>query len=259
MSTLLMILIMVLSNLIVGTLIGISGIAGFLLPLIYVSVLNIPLRDSLAISFLSFLIGGIFGTYSYWKLGNIDLKFAKLLSIGSVVGAIVGVRLNMMIPVNIAKLLLYVVVLLSGVSILLRKNNNSQNISDHKEVKITENRIFIITIGFITATICALTGAGGPILVVPLLTILGMNIKVAVGVAIFNQIIIALPSAIGYFLQSDFSGMMPFISSSLIAHVAGIIIGSKISNKINVNILKKIVSILSISSALYMLISTFII
>ncbi len=258
MSTPLMILIIVLSNLVVGTLIGISGIAGFLLPLIYVSVLNIPLRDSLAISFLSFLVGGMFGTYSYWKLGNIDFKFAKLLSIGSIIGAIVGVRLNMMIPVNTAKLLLYIVVLLSGISILLRKNSDAQNVEESNKTKILENQIFVIAIGFITATICALTGAGGPILVVPVLTILGMNIKVAVGVAILNQIIIALPSALGYFSQSDFRGMIVFIISSLIAHVIGILIGARISDKINVNVLKKIVSTLSISSALYMIIATFI-
>ncbi|KNF07563.1 putative permease [Gottschalkia purinilytica] len=135
MITLYKIFIIILSNLIVGTLIGISGIAGFLLPLIYVGIVNIPLRDAFALSFLSFLVGGIFGTYSYWKLGNIDLKFAKLISVGSIVGAIVGVRLNMLIPVDIAKLMLYIVVLLSGIFILLKKNNNHHNMKKIKSLE----------------------------------------------------------------------------------------------------------------------------
>lgn len=257
-STAYLILVTVISNLVIGTLIGISGIAGFLLPLIYVGVLNIPLRNALALSFISFLVGGIFGTYSYWKLGNINMKFAKLISIGSIIGAIVGVRLNMLIPADIAKLVLYIVVLLSGISILLRKNNDSGNTKEHKSSKVLEKPLYVIIIGFITAAICSLTGAGGPILVVPLLTILGMNIKVAVGVAIFNQIFIALPSSLGYLLNSNFEGMAILIISSLIAHIIGVTFGAKISDKINLNLLKKIVSFISIASALYMLISSLI-
>ncbi|MGF7057684.1 sulfite exporter TauE/SafE family protein [Brassicibacter mesophilus] len=250
------ILIIVLSNLVVGTLIGISGIAGFLLPLIYVGVLNIPLRNSLALSFISFLVGGIFGTYSYWKLGNINMKFAKLISIGSIIGAIVGVRLNMLIPADTAKLVLYIVVLLSGISILLRKNSDDQKHKEPEISKILQKPLPVIIIGFITAAICSLTGAGGPILVVPLLTILGMNIKVAVGVGIFNQIFIALPSSLGYLINSNYEEMTILIISSLIAHIMGVIFGARISDKINLSLLRKIVSVISITSALYMLISS---
>ncbi|KNF07562.1 sulfite exporter TauE/SafE [Gottschalkia purinilytica] len=117
-----------------------------------------------------------------------------------------------------------------------------------------ENPLFVIIIGFVTATICSLTGSGGPILVVPILVNLGMNIKVAVGISLFNSIIIALPSSLGYLSQSNFKGMIIFVIISLTAHVIGILIGAKISNKINLNILTKIVSIVSISSSLYMLI-----
>lgn len=244
--------IVVLANLIVGTLIGISGIAGFLLPMIYVGVLNMPIRDAFALSFISFFVGGIIGSYSYWKLGNIDIKFAKLLSIGSIFGAILGVKLNMIISVEIAKIFLYLVVLLSGISILMKKVNNDGG-KKSININLLDNKVFVIFIGFLTAAICSLSGAGGPILVVPILTILGMDLKVAVGVAILNQIVIALPSAIGYLSNSDFKSMVMLILVSLTAHVIGIIFGAKTSNKINIGILRKAVSIISISSAVYML------
>ena len=44
-----------------------------------------------------------------------------ILSAGSFVGAIGGVRLNLLIPEDVMQTILYIVVLGSGVSILLRK------------------------------------------------------------------------------------------------------------------------------------------
>ncbi len=45
-----------------------------------------------------------------------------ILSAGSFVGAIGGVRLNLLIPEDVMQTILYIVVLGSGVSILLRKD-----------------------------------------------------------------------------------------------------------------------------------------
>ena len=116
-----MLLVVILSNLIVGTLIGIAGIAGFLLPIIFSGFLGLPVTDALALSFLSFLTSGLLGAWSYHRSGRMDWKLAAPLCLGSLVGALVGVWLNLLIPVQVAKLLLYVVVLLSGLSVLLKK------------------------------------------------------------------------------------------------------------------------------------------
>jgi uncharacterized protein len=249
-----MLFIIFILNLVIGGLIGISGISGFLLPLIYVGVLNIPLRDSLALSFISFLVGGTIGTYSYWKSGNINLKFAKLISIGSILGAWIGVQLNVLLPIDIVKVILYIVVLLSGISILFKKDANQQGEEESKTSEILENRLIVIIIGFLTAAICSLTGAGGPILVVPLLTCLGMNVRVAVGVGLFNSIIIALPSSFGYLMHSDFKSIVVLVATSAFAHCIGVLCGAKFSTKVNLKLLRKFISFISISSALYMII-----
>ena len=125
------IFIIALANIIVGTLVGISGIGGFLLPIIFVGYLKLNLSTALSLSFVSFLTSGIIGSYRYNKSGNLNLNFGIIVSIGSFIGAILGVKLNSMIPLETAKLFLYLVVLLSGLSILIRKNkenNNSESI-----------------------------------------------------------------------------------------------------------------------------------
>jgi uncharacterized membrane protein YfcA len=74
------------------------------------------------ISFAAFLISGILGSVNYYKSGNLDLKTAGVLSAGSFVGALAGVKINLLIPADTMKMILYLVVLLSGISILLRKD-----------------------------------------------------------------------------------------------------------------------------------------
>jgi uncharacterized protein len=245
-----------LSNLFVGVLLGISSIGGFLLPLIFVGFLDMPLRDSLALSFLSFAVAGIIGAYFYWKSGNMDVKLAFLLSIGSVPGALIGVALNAMIPEHLAKLVLYLFIFISGVSLLFKKGEDKGNPFTQK-AKILENRASVFIIGVITAAICSLTGAGGPILLVPLLSNLGVNIRVAVGIGLLNSVVIALPSVFGYFHYASMENLSFLIVASLIGQIIGILTGSFFSNKVKLEYLRISIASLTVVSATYMIVMLF--
>ena len=52
------------ANMAVGGCIGICGIAGFLLPMLYTGVLGFDVTYSLALSFLAFLISGLIGSFN---------------------------------------------------------------------------------------------------------------------------------------------------------------------------------------------------
>ncbi len=96
--------------------------AGFLLPIVYTGPLGLGVSEGLALSFAAFIVSGALGSFNYKKAGNLDVPFGIRLSIGSFAGALLGVKLNLVIPESAVKVLLYVVVLLSGLSILLRKD-----------------------------------------------------------------------------------------------------------------------------------------
>lgn len=243
----------ILVNIIVGLLIGWSGIAGFLLPMFYVGYMKLPVASALTLSFASFAVSGIIGATNYHKKGNLPIKTAIPLGIGSLIGAIPGVALNSMIPADIVKFLLYVVVLASGISILIREKR-TKNISSSK-TSLIQSPLIVAFLGFITAIICALSGAGGPILVMPLLVVLGMDVRLAIGTALFGSIFIALPSIVGYGLQSNISTLWSILLMSCVAHGIGVLIGSKTSHFIKQKPLKITVAIFSIAIALYMMIS----
>ena len=113
------------------------------------------------ISFAAFLISGILGSVNYYKSGNLDLKTAGVLSAGSFVGALAGVKINLLIPADTMKIILYLIVLLSGISILLRKDKPGNT-----EKKAVQSVSFYLVLGAVTGAVCAASGAGGPVLLV---------------------------------------------------------------------------------------------
>ncbi|PMC35700.1 sulfite exporter TauE/SafE family protein [Bacillus sp. UMB0899] len=259
MLTYLFVMILI-ANFFVGVLLGISSIGGFLLPLIFVGFLDMPLRDSLALSFFSFAVAGLIGAYYYWKSGNMDVKLATFLSIGSIPGALIGVKLNSLIPDHTAKLLLYLFVLISGVLLLLKSKKSNRNVSAkaHKASKLLESKTSTIIIGLISAAICSLTGAGGPILLVPLLSNLGVSIRVAVGVCLLNSVVIAIPSVFGYFQYSDMENFSLLLVASVVGQIIGTVTGSIFSNKVKLNHLSISIAALTMISSTYMIIMLFI-
>ena len=115
-------ILMILLNIIVGACVGLTGIAGFLLPMFYTGFLNMPSTEALALSFSAFLVSGIIGSINFYRAGNLEIRPALVLSLGSLIGAIFGVKINLLIPESTIKVILYLVVLFSGISILLRKD-----------------------------------------------------------------------------------------------------------------------------------------
>lgn len=150
-------------NLLVGLCVGLTGIAGFLLPMFYSGFLGMAPAETLALSFAAFLISGVLGSVNYYKSKNLDLRTAMILSAGSFVGAIGGVRLNLLIPADVMQTILYIVVLGSGVSILLRKDKKDTGAGGAAK----DGKILCFGLGAVTGVVCAASGAGGPVLVMP--------------------------------------------------------------------------------------------
>lgn len=63
-------ILMILLNIIVGACVGLTGIAGFLLPMFYTGFLNMPSTEALALSFSAFLVSGIIGSINFTGQGT---------------------------------------------------------------------------------------------------------------------------------------------------------------------------------------------
>lgn len=265
------VLVTFLGNFVVGGLIGICGIAGFLLPMMYAGLLGFPVGQSLALSFLAFFVSGAIGSYNFHKQGNLDIRFSLIIGAGSFVGGLLGVKLNALVTPFQAKILLYLVVLLSGLSILLRREKPGRNTGNARGAGNSDtgtaapsghsvptdgllgSRVFVVLFGFVTGAICSLSGAGGPVLVMPLLVALGMPVHMSIGIALFDSVFIALPACAGYMMQCDLSQIGMLILITVVAHGAGVVLGSSNAHKIKQGPLKMGVAVFSICLSIYMI------
>jgi len=244
------ILLILLLNLAVGACIGLTGIAGFLLPMFYTGFLGMPAAESLALSFSAFLISGILGAVTYYKEGNLEIRPAAVMSAGSLLGALAGVKVNLLIPEDVMQIILYLVVLISGASILLRKGGGAGSGSGAEKLTGGRKAAYFL-LGIVTGTVCAASGAGGPVLVMPLLTLLGFPAHTAVGMSLFNSIFIALPAAGGYLWNSAGNReLFLLLVPVLAAHGIGVAAGSRNAKRIDQNLLKRIVAVGSVAIAL---------
>ncbi len=247
------ILPILLLNLAVGACIGLTGIAGFLLPMFYTGFLGMPAAESLALSFSAFLISGLLGAVTYYKEGNLEIRPAAVMSAGSLLGALAGVKVNLLIPEEMMQIILYLVVLTSGISILLRKDGADGSGAGPEDCT-AGRKMFYFLLGIVTGAVCAASGAGGPVLVMPLLTLLGFPAHTAVGMSLFNSVFIALPAAGGYLWSSAGNrGTLLLLIPVLLAHGIGVAAGSRNAKRINQILLKRIVAVGSIAVALFRL------
>lgn len=269
--TILTLAIIAAANMAVGGCIGICGIAGFLLPMLYTGGLGFDVTYALALSFLAFLVSGIIGSFNYYKAGNLEVRMSLKLGIGSLIGAIAGVFLQSMIEKSTAKTILYLVVLFSGASIMVRmwnekrkadsvsakkvisdeKNSASSNPSHPKS--IADHMGFLIFLGITTGAICSLSGAGGPVLVMPLLVACGVSARIAVGVALFDSVFIAIPACIGYLSRITWTEILGLLVLIVLTHGIGVWLGSRFAGKVPVQGLKIFVAVFSVCIAIYML------
>ena len=244
-------MIVMAANLVVGAFVGLTGVAGFLLPIVYTSPLGMGVTEGPALSFAAFIVSGALGSVNYNKAGNLDIPFGIRLSLGSLAGAVLGVKLNLIIPESTVKVILYVVVLLSGISILLRKDKSQEE--SGRAYVISDHLAATLILGFVTGAVCSLSGAGGPVLVMPLLVVLGIGIRTAVGVALFNSVFIGIPACIGYMMQCSVKDLLPVMAAALVFHGIGVVYGSRNAVKINQILLKKGIAVFSILIAIWKL------
>ena len=244
------IILILLLNLAVGACIGLTGIAGFLLPMFYTGFLGMPSSEALTLSFSAFLISGVLGSVAYYKAGNLEIRPAAVMSAGSLLGALAGVRVNLLIPEDTMKVILYAVVLISGISILLRIGGKDGGKKDAAAISCGK-LCFYFLLGILTGAVCAASGAGGPVLVMPLLTLLGFPAHTAVGMSLFNSVFIALPAAAGYLWHgADDKELFLLLIPVLLAHGIGVAAGSRNAARINQTALKCIVAAGAIAIAL---------
>ncbi|HJP07707.1 MAG: hypothetical protein CL395_09405 [Acidiferrobacteraceae bacterium] len=217
----------------VGVMIGAIGIGGVLLVPLLVYVLGVSIHSAIAIAMFSYLFSGTVGAFEYVRRGSIQWRLGFWLCLGGMPGAYAGAMTGWLTPGVILESAIGLLVLLTGAQ-ALRPESQNAHASDSLAPAV------LLGIGVFTGFISAITGTGGPLVLVPLLIWLKVPALAAVGLSQIIQIPIALLATGGnlIFGQVDFALALG-ISAML---VIGVIFGARLAHRLSRETLKRFIA-----------------
>ncbi len=222
-------------GLVSGSFIGAVGVGGVILAPALAYLLGYELQVAQASASFSFLFAGVVGTATYAQRGSIEWRFVRWASAGLIGGAVLGALANSVLPTGLLEVALAAILLLAGRRVFSRPDRGRQFRSEFRWR--TE---LIVGLGLMVGFASALTGTGGPVVLVPILTALGMGPLSAVGASQASQVPIAVFASLSFatFGEIDLqAGLLLGVSQA-----AGILVGASIAHRAPQALLSRVVS-----------------
>jgi uncharacterized protein len=216
-----------------GLLIGCIGIGGVLLVPI-LTLAGTDVHQAIAASMVGFIFSGLIGTFLYARRSSIDWISTAWLGAGAMPGAFAGALLAARLSGEVLLFFVGVAVILSGLRALLRRAGN-----DAGRETLPAPMLLVIGVGVGIGS--ALTGTGGPVLLVPLLMWLRVPVLAAVGLSQAIQIPIAGLASAGNLIAGDLDPRLALLLS--IGLILGSAVGARIAHAMPSLFLTRLVAI----------------
>lgn len=233
-------LVVYLINILVGFIVGCSGIGGILVPPILVLWSGFEPHLAMGTALSSFLPLALVGVYMYGvKMRMFSFREAVPFTLGGLAGAAPGSILAAHVPSMPLILLLALLIIFAGVS-ALRSKTSSQKESTRSQFWHGASGKFVI--GAVTGILAGLTGAGGPILSIPWMMAVGYPPLLAIGLAMPYQVATALSGCIGSAMYGHVAwSILPLLCLS---QLAGFFSGLSVARRMSVAGLRTLIGIL---------------
>lgn len=229
---------------VVGLLIGSVGIGGALLVPALKYLGGIPLHSAVPACMFSYVVTGAAGAMVYARYGTINWPMALKLCFGALPGAYAGAFLLPYFSAAVLEGVIAVFILFAGVHALTRSDSVQRNQTGNG------GHILVVT-GLITGIGSALTGTGGPLLLIPILIWANLPVLTAIGLSQVVQIPISLTATLGNFIHGEVDFHLGLVLALTMA--GGALAGAGLVHRLPVGPLKKIVAILLVAVGLLML------
>ena len=218
-----------------GVMIGCVGVGGVIVVPALVYGLGMPIQDAIASAMMGYVLTGLIGTAVYASKRSIRWEFAGWIALGAAPGALFGAWASNGVDPRLLELGVGVLALWSGLYSLLRRRGAASS-TEPKALRPIE----LGAVGLVTGVLSAMTGTGGPLVLVPILIGLKLSTLAAVGLSQAAQIPIAILATAGNFAYGD-----PDVSQGValgLGLAAGTWVGAKIAHALPRKTLEKIAS-----------------
>ena len=227
-----------------GAMIGSVSIGGIIIVPAITLITGMDIQTVVAATVFSFLFSGLVGGYLYGRRGLVNWRQAIWIGAGAMLGGYLGSLLLTNLPGSVVELIVGLVILVSGIYALWSKQEDPEG---HPSTP----PLFLALIGMGVGVGSAVSGAGGPVLLLPLLLWLKVPVLAAIAQGQVIQIPVALLSTAGNIQADNFDLQLGLLISVFV--VTGTWWGARMSIRFNTTMLRKIVAGVLVLSALIVL------
>jgi uncharacterized membrane protein YfcA len=236
--------LLVATSFVVAILIGATAIGTLLLVPSLNVIGDVPIHVAIPSCMFAIIFTGIVGALIFGRRGEIAYSEFFILALGASVAAFAGSLTLVHIPSNVIQISIAILCVASGAHALaVGRERNLE--------PIHTSGVTLLAIGALTGFGSAITGTGGPLILMPIMLALRMNIKQAVGLAQAIQIPIGLLATAGNLSMNrvDFDIALPVTAIVVIGAVIGALLAQKFSMT---NMRLSVAGLLIISGAAYL-------
>lgn len=223
----------------VGVFIGAVGVGGILLVPALAYLGGLTVHAAAATALFSFGFTGILGTVLFQRRGSIDWRIAAPVCAGAVAFSVLGAWAASRLDARSLALVIAAIVTLAGAYVLLPSRR-----AGHRDGRSPRERGMLLGVGAVSGFGSGLSGAGGPLLAVPIMVLAGFHPLAAVGTGQVLQIVAAVFGTAGNLAY----GSIDFRMAAWIAafQLAGVAAGVRAAHAVSAGTLRRLAAVLCI-------------
>lgn len=211
---------------------------------ILIAFLGMEPYDAVGIALASDILASGVSAYTYYKNKNIDIKNGIVMMIAVLIFTAVGSFVSSLVPGAAMGSFSVIMTMLMGVKFIVKPVMTTKENTTASDAK--QRFIRSVAAGSVIGFICGFIGAGGGMMMLLMLTsVLGYELKTAVGTSVFVMAFTALTGAASHFaiggMPDTISLIFCVLSTLLWARIASVI-----ANKSKPEILNRTVGIVLI-------------
>lgn len=179
---------------------GFAGLsaAAVITPLL-VTFLHMEAYDAVGIALASDVLASAVSAYTYGKNKNLDVKNGLVMMAAVLVFTMVGSYVSSLVPSNTMGGFSVIMTMMLGVKFIVRPVMTTKEAMG--QVSAKKRFVQSLLCGSLIGFICGFVGAGGGIMMLLILTsVLGYELKTAVGTSVFIMAFTALTGSISHFV-----------------------------------------------------------
>jgi len=207
-----------------------------------VTFLHIPAYSAVGIALTSDVLASAVSSYTYKKNGNLDVRNGLIMMISVLVFTTVGSYVSSLLPNTAMNSLSVVMTALLGIKFIVKPVMTTKEAMQN--VSRVKRAVQSVLSGCLVGFICGFVGAGGGMMMLLILTsVLGYELKTAVGTSVFIMTFTALTGSLSHFAIDGLPDLQILMLCVLFTFVFARI-GARIANKASPKALNRVTGLI---------------